>query len=142
MNFVSELLTTKGRKVYTIHPSALVIDAIREMDQRGVGALVVVTEEGLAGVISERDYARRGILRGRRSDETSVEEVMTRDVITVELGASIDDCMQLMTEERVRHLPVLDAGELVGIVSIGDVVNGIMQRQRATIAHLKDYIAG
>jgi len=141
MNFVSELLTTKGRKVYTIHPNALVIDAIREMDQRGVGALIVLNEQGLVGVISERDYARRGILKGRRSDETSVAEIMTTELVTVEIGASIDDCMQLMTQERVRHLPVLDGHDLIGIVSIGDLVNEIMLRQKATIAHLKDYIA-
>ena len=141
MNFVSELLSDKGRKVYAIHPRAMVIDAIREMDQRKVGALVVLEEGELVGVISERDYARRVILKGRRSDKTRVHEIMTDELVTVELGASIDECMQLMTECRVRHLPVLDEGDLVGVISIGDLVRVIMQRQKTTIAHLKDYIA-
>lgn len=142
MQYVSELLSDKGRKVYSIHPRALVIDAVREMDARKVGSLAVVEEGRLVGVITERDYARRGILRGKRSDETYVEVIMTRDVVTITQGASIDECMEIMTMQRVRHLPVLQDGELLGIISIGDLVRAIMQRQTATIAHLRDYIAG
>ena len=141
MNFLSELLREKGRKVHSIHPSALVLDAVREMDQRRVGALLVIDETGLVGVVSERDYARRVILKGRRSDATRVDEIMTSELVTVELGTTIDECMQLMTERRVRHLPVLDGGELIGVISIGDLVRVIMERQKKTIAHLKDYIA-
>jgi CBS domain-containing protein len=141
MNFLSELLNEKGRKVHSIHPSATVLDAVREMDQRRVGALLVVDETGLVGVLSERDYARRVILKGRRSDATRVDEIMTSELVTVELGTTIDECMELMTERRVRHLPVLENGELIGVISIGDLVRVIMQRQKATIEHLKDYIA-
>ena len=142
MQFVSELLSDKGRTVFSIHPGAMVLDAIREMDARGVGALVVLEENVLKGVVSERDYARRVILRGRRSDETRVDEIMTAEVVTVHSSASIDECMQLMTEQRVRHLPVVDQAKVVGVVSIGDLVRAIMHRQRETIEHLKDYIAG
>ncbi len=142
MQFVSELLSDKGRTVFSIHPGAMVLDAIREMDARGVGALVVLDESALKGVVSERDYARRVILRGRRSDETRVDEIMTLEVVTVKPGASIDECMELMTEHRVRHLPVLDEEKVVGVISIGDLVRAIMHRQRKTIEHLKGYIAG
>ncbi|NCQ22367.1 MAG: CBS domain-containing protein [Sphingomonadales bacterium] len=142
MQFVSELLSDKGNRVFAIHPTATVLDAVREMDQKEVGALVVLEDGALRGVLSERDYARRVILRGRRSDETRVEEIMTVEVVTVAPSVSVDECMELMTEHRVRHLPVLDGGRVVGVISIGDLVRAIMHRQRRTIEHLKNYIAG
>lgn len=141
MQFVSEVIADKGHRVFTIHPSALVLDAVREMDQRQVGSLPVVRDGQLIGIITERDYARRGILRGRRSDETRVEEIMTSQPLTVTPSLSIDVCMQIMTEERVRHLPVLEGTNLIGLVSIGDLVRAIIARQRATIDQLTQYIA-
>ena len=141
MHFVSELVADKGRRVFTIHPSATVLDAVREMDQRQVGSLAVVVEGRLVGIITERDYARRGILRGRRSDETLVEEIMSTNPKWVTPSETIDNCMQIMTRDRVRHLPVMQGAALVGLVSIGDLVKAIIERQRATIYHLKEYIA-
>ena len=141
MHFVSELVADKGRRVFTIHPSATVLDAVREMDQRQVGSLAVVVEGRLVGIITERDYERRGILRGRRSDETLVEEIMSTNPKWVTPSETIDNCMQIMTRDRVRHLPVMQGAALVGLVSIGDLVKAIIERQRATIDHLKEYIA-
>jgi CBS domain-containing protein len=141
MHFVSELVADKGRRVFTIHPSATVLDAVREMDQRQVGSLAVVVEGRLVGIITERDYARRGILCGRRSDETLVEEIMSTNPKWVTPSETIDNCMQIMTRDRVRHLPVMQGAALVGLVSIGDLVKAIIERQRATIDHLKEYIA-
>lgn len=141
MHFVSELVADKGRRVFTIHPSATVLDAVREMDQRQVGSLAVVVDGRLIGIITERDYARRGILRGRRSDETLVEEIMSSNPKWVPPSETIDNCMQIMTRDRVRHLPVMQGEALVGLVSIGDLVKAIIERQRATINHLKEYIA-
>ena len=141
MHFVSELVADKGRRVFTIHPSATVLDAVREMDQSQVGSLAVVVEGRLVGIITERDYARRGILRGRRSDETLVEEIMSTNPKWVTPSETIDNCMQIMTRDRVRHLPVMQGAALVGLVSIGDLVKAIIERQRATIYHLKEYIA-
>ena len=141
MHFVSELVADKGRRVFTIHPSATVLDAVREMDQRQVGSLAVVVEGRLVGIITERDYARLGILRGRRSDETLVEEIMSTNPKWVTPSETIDNCMQIMTRDRVRHLPVMQGAALVGLVSIGDLVKAIIERQRATIYHLKEYIA-
>ena len=122
MHFVSELVADKGRRVFTIHPSATVLDAVREMDQRQVGSLAVVVEGRLVGIITERDYARRGILRGRRSDETLVEEIMSTNPKWVTPSETIDNCMQIMTRDRVRHLPVMADGQMIGFVSIGDLV--------------------
>ena len=141
MHFVSELVADKGRRVFTIHPSATVLDAVREMDQSQVGSLAVVVEGRLVGIITERDYERRGILRGRRSDETLVEEIMSTNPKWVTPSETIDNCMQIMTRDRVRHLPVMQGAALVGLVSIGDLVKAIIERQRATIDHLKEYIA-
>lgn len=142
MNFVSELLADKGRQVFAIAPTATVLVAIREMDRRGVGALLVVDQERLVGIVSERDYARRVILRGRRSDETRVEEIMTSDLVTTALDAKLAACMQAMTEHHVRHLPVVEGDRAVGMVSIGDVVRATIERQQRTIEHLEAYITG
>ncbi|MFT5081950.1 MAG: CBS domain-containing protein [Planctomycetota bacterium] len=142
MHFVSEILARKGRNIYSIHPRQSVLDAIQEMDVREVGALLVIEHEKLLGIISERDYARRGILRGRRSDSTLVEEIMTTELICTAGTETLDACMELMTEKRVRHLPVLDDGKVIGVLSIGDLLNAIMVRQRSTIEELTHYIEG
>jgi len=142
MHFVSEILARKGRIVHAIHPRKSVLDAIREMDAHGVGALLVIDGGKLLGILSERDYARRGILRGRRSDSTLVEELMTTELICTAGNETLDGCMELMTEKRVRHLPVLEDGKVVGVLSIGDLLNAIMVRQRSTIEELTHYIEG
>ena len=142
MHFVSELLADKGRQIFSVSPTSTVLEAVREMDQRGVGALLVLDGERPVGIVSERDYARRVILMGRRSDETLVEEIMTRELVTSTLDCSIDNCMELMTEHRVRHLPVVQNHRAVGMVSIGDLVRAIIARQASTIEHLESYITG
>jgi CBS domain-containing protein len=112
------------------------------MAEREVGALLVMQGEQLAGIISERDYARKVILKGRSSSETRVEEVMTRDLHTVAPDRTVHGCMKLMTDQRIRHLPVLDGGKVVGVLSIGDLVKAVIEDQQAEIAQLQAYIAG
>ena len=142
MHFVSEILARKGRNVFAIHPRQSVLDAIREMDARGVGALLVLEQDKLLGILSERDYARRVILKGRHSDSTLVEEIMTTELICTAANETLDGCMELMTEKRVRHLPVLEDGKVIGVLSIGDLLNAIVVRQRSTIEELTHYIEG
>lgn len=137
---VQQLLKRKGHAVLTISPDATVYDAIREMGQAEVGALAVVEEGRLIGVISERDYARKVILQGRRSRDTAVREIMSAPPITVTRTDTVQHCMELMTERRVRHLPVLDGDSMVGLVSIGDVVKAIMSQQEFMIEQLESYI--
>ncbi|MDF1797631.1 MAG: CBS domain-containing protein [Planctomycetota bacterium] len=142
MHFVSELLADKGRQIFAVHPNSTVLEAIREMDRHGIGALLVIDSDELVGIVSERDYARRGILQGRRSDVTKVGEIMTTELVTADLHGTIDECMQQMTDRRVRHLPVLEEGKVVGLVSIGDLVRVILARQATTIEQLSSYIKG
>ncbi len=142
MHFVSELLADKGRQIFSVHPGSTVLDAVREMDKRRVGALLVLDGERPVGIISERDYARRVILMGRRSDAPQLAELMTRELVTACLDSAIDACMELMTEHRVRHLPVVQNHRAVGVVSIGDLVRAIIARQANTIQHLEGYITG
>ncbi|HEX7004336.1 MAG TPA: CBS domain-containing protein [Trueperaceae bacterium] len=139
---VGQLLHEKGYEVWTTSPSTPVFDALEEMARRNVGALVVVNGERIAGVFSERDYARKIILAGRSSKGTTVEEIMTREVVTVGRSATVRECLELMTEKRVRHLPVLDEGRLVGVVSIGDAVKSIIREQESLIEQLQTYITG
>ncbi|HEX7022335.1 MAG TPA: CBS domain-containing protein, partial [Trueperaceae bacterium] len=139
---VGQILNRKGHEVLSISPTASVYEAIRKMAQHQVGALVVLERGTLSGIISERDYARKVILQGRRSRETAVREVMTREVVTVRPEQSTFYCMEVMTEGRVRHLPVLDEGRLVGIISIGDVVKSIISQQEFMIEELERYISG
>jgi len=142
MKTVFRLLQKKGSEVWTIGPEASVFAALERMAEKNVGALVVTEGEKLAGIFSERDYARKVILRGRTSRETLVEEIMTRNPITVSPEESMDRCMELMTEKRVRHLPVVADDRLAGIISIGDVVKEVITEQAATIGYLEDYIPG
>jgi CBS domain-containing protein len=139
---ISSVLKNKGRQVYTIGPSTSVYDALATMAQHEIGALLVVDGERLAGLVSERDYARKVILQGRSSRDTAVSEIMTPDLITVTPSDTVDHCMKLMTDERIRHLPVLQGGQIVGIVSLGDLVKWVIDAQEAEIQHLQAYIAG
>jgi CBS domain-containing protein len=128
--------------VWSIGPNVVVNDAIRLMDEKNVGALPVVDKGTLVGIVSERDYTRKVILKGRSSRETPVSDIMTKKVLTVTPSDSVTACMRIMTENRVRHLPVLEGTDLVGILSIGDVVNWLLWAQTATIEHLERYITG
>src|SRR6516165_9860064 len=125
--------------VWSIGPNATVIDAIRLMDEKNVGALPVLDNGTLVGIVSERDYTRKVILKGRSSKETPVSEIMTKQLLTVNPGDNITECMRIITEKRVRHLPVLEGADLVGILSIGDVVNWLISAQKAAIDNLERY---
>ncbi len=142
MTTVKQILDTKGYAVWSIHPQESVFAAIQQMAEKGVGALVVLEGDALVGIISERDYARKVILKGRSSHETAVQEIMTPHVICAHLDQSIEECMTIVTERRIRHLPVLDSGHLVGIISIGDLVKTIIAEQQFIIEQLEHYING
>ena len=139
---ISAVLKRKGRDIWSVAPESLVFDAIRLMSSKNVGALVVIERDKLVGIISERDYTRKVILRGRSSRETEVREIMSKPVLSVGPEKSVEECMRIMTESRVRHLPVLESGRVVGIVSIGDLVKWIIQAQSVTIDQLEGYITG
>lgn len=143
MLLVKHLLDHKGHEIWSVDAAEPVLAAIRMMAEHGVGALPVLRNGQLAGMVSERDYARKVTLKGRSSADTPVAQIMTSPVITVTTDERVHRCMELMTAERVRHLPVVDAaGRMVGIVSIGDVVRAVMEEQAATIEHLEKFIAG
>lgn len=139
---IQEILTQKGSTVWTISPDATIFEAIQMMADKNVGALLVVEREKLVGLISERDYTRKVALKGRSSKEAKVREIITSEVIKVTPHHSVEDCMRLMTENRVRHLPVLDGEKTVGVVSIGDLVNWIITAQTTAIRQLETYISG
>ena len=134
------LVRKKASTIWSIGPNAMVIDAIQLMGQKNVGALPVVDNGTLVGIISERDYTRKVILKGRSSKETPVSDIMTAQLLTVTPSDNVIECMRIMTEKRVRHLPVLEGTNLVGILSIGDVVNWFITAQTATIDDLERYI--
>ena len=137
---VSSILAhKKASTVWSIGPNAMVFDAIQLMDEKNVGALPVVDSKTLVGVISERDYTRKIIVKGRSSKDTPVSDIMTKELLTVNPGDSVADCMRIMTEKRVRHLPVLEGTKLVGILSIGDVVNWLISAQQAMIDNFERY---
>jgi CBS domain-containing protein len=137
---VRQLLDRKGREVFSIAPDAAVLEAIRMMAERHVGALLVMQGEQLTGIVSERDYARKVILMGRSSADTPVRDIMTTPVLTVPPEATVEKCMQMMTEHRVRHLPVAEQGRIVGMVSIGDLVKAVIAQQQRQIEQLESYI--
>ncbi|HEX7115706.1 MAG TPA: CBS domain-containing protein [Steroidobacter sp.] len=139
---VKHLLAGKGSEVWTIRPDDPVIEAIRIMAQRHIGALPVVRNGELVGIVSERDYARKVILLGRSSSDTPVSQIMTTPVVTVTPDETVHRCMELMTERRIRHLPVVEKGSLTGIISIGDLVKAVMEEQQQTIDQLERYITG
>ena len=138
----SILARRKTFTVWSIGPNATVSDAIQLMDEKNVGALPVVDNKTLVGIVSERDYTRKVFLKGKSSKETPVKEIMTEQLVTVNPRDSVTECMRIITEKRVRHLPVLEGADLVGILSIGDVVNWLISAQAATINNLERYITG
>ncbi|GAB3030826.1 CBS domain-containing protein [Oleiagrimonas citrea] len=140
MQHVRHLLESKGNQVYSVQPDTPVLDAIKQMAERGIGALLVLRGDALAGIVSERDYARKVILRGRASSSTSVSEIMSANVLTIGPDASVEECMRLCTDSRVRHLPVIENGRIVGVVSIGDLVKAVIDDQAQEIEHLQRYI--
>ena len=142
MEKIRNVLREKGTDVWSVGPRATAYEALEVMADKNVGALLVVNEGVLVGIFSERDYARKVILRGKTSRETFVEELMTRDVYALAPDASIEECMVLMAQTHCRHMPVLEDGQLVGIVSIGDVVNSIISQQDIKIKDLENYISG
>ena len=133
------LALKKTAAVWSIGPNATVIDAIRLMDEKNVGALPVVDNGKLVGIVSERDYTRKVFLKGRSSDQTPVREIMTGELVTVSPRDGVTECMRIITEKRVRHLPVLEGADLVGILSIGDLLNWLVSAQKATIDNLERY---
>lgn len=139
---VSELLREKGHDVWSIGPDASVYDALVFMAEKEIGALVVLEDGVPVGLISERDYARKLILEGRSSRDTPVRDVMTRRVFGVGPGQTVEECMALMTDKRIRHLPVMNGSELIGVVSIGDLVKAIIADQQQAIEELEHYISG
>ncbi len=139
---VDSLLKQKPGVLWSIAPERSVLEAIHEMSEKSIGALLVISQGALLGIVSERDYARKVILLGRSSNNTRVAEIMTSDVVCVSPSNSIDECMALMTKHRIRHLPVVRDGQVLGVVSIGDVVKWIISAQEATIRHLEEYISG
>jgi len=139
---VKQLIQAKGNAVWSITPDSTVYEALKLLAEKEVGALLVLENERLAGIISERDYARKVILKGKNSMDTPVREIMTSKVVTVRPDQTIDDCMSLMTENRIRHLPVVEGDRLVGVISIGDVVKAIISQQEFVIEQLENYIIG
>lgn len=137
---VRQLLAQKGSRVETIRPERTVFEALEKMAQANIGALVVTEEDEIVGIMSERDYARKVILRGRASRDTPVREIMSSPVVTVDPSATVEDCMEIMTERKLRHLPVIDDGAMVGIVSIGDVVKTLISEKDYMIEQLQNYI--
>ena len=141
MTTIKQILDTKGYAVWSIHPQESVFAAIQQMAEKEVGALVVLEGDAVVGIISERDYARKVTLKGRSDRETAVRDIMTPDVICTHLDQSIEECMTIVTERRIRHLPVLDSGRLIGIISIGDLVKTIIAEQQFIIEQLEHYIS-
>jgi len=139
---VSAVLARKGSVVWSIDPNATVFDAIQQMAEKNVGALPVVDSGALVGIISERDYTRKVILLGKSSKETPVRDVMTKQLLTVSPADSVNECMQIMTEKRVRHLLVMEGTRVVGILSIGDLVNWFISAQKAAIENLERFATG
>ena len=137
---IGSIIRAKRPEIWSVPPDATVYAAIALMAEKGIGAVLVISEGRLAGIVSERDYARKVILQGRSSKETRVDEIMTSSLVTVTPDHSVDECMRIVTQNRIRHLPVLDRGDLVGIVSIGDLVNAVIADQEHTINQLQTYI--
>jgi CBS domain-containing protein len=139
---INEILSNKGTQVWSISPEATVFDAIQLMADKNIGALLVTHADRLLGILTERDYTRKVALKGKSSKQTAVKEILSGQVIHVTPDHTVEECMRLMTDHRVRHLPVLEAERIVGVVSIGDLVNWIITAQSSTIHQLQTYISG
>jgi CBS domain-containing protein len=142
MKLVKHLLDSKGRDVISVAPDLSVFDAIKLMADKLVGSLVVMDGEQLRGIVTERDYARKVIIKGRSSESTRVSEIMSTDVLTTSSSQTVNQCMELMTERRIRHLPVMEDDRVIGMISIGDLVQAIIADQQEAIQQLESYISG
>jgi len=142
MKLVKHLLDGKGRHIVSVVPDTTVLDAIIVMADKAIGSLIVMDDDKLLGIVTERDYARKVIIKGRSSNTTRVSEIMTTEVFTTSSTESVNKCMSLMTEKRIRHLPVLEDNRVVGIISIGDLVQAIISDQKEEIEQLENYISG
>ncbi len=140
MTTVRELLDGKSPEVHAVAPAAAVIDAIRLMAEKGIGAVLVMDGEQLVGILSERDYARKIVLHERSSRDTRVQDIMTAEVVTVAPGEQVEHCLQLVTDYRIRHLPVVEGGRVRGVISIGDLVKAVIDAQKQQLDHLQQYI--
>lgn len=142
MKSVKQILDSKGHDIWSLHPDGSVLDAVKLMAEKEVGALLVMEEAKLVGIVSERDYARKVILKGRSSEGTRVAEIMTANVLFVHPDESVDDCMALMTEKRIRHLPIVENEKVIGVLSLGDLVKAVIAEQKFMIDQLEHYISG
>ena len=142
MKLVKHLLDSKGREIISIVKEASVYDAIKLMADHGVGSLLVMDGDELKGIVTERDYARKVIIKGRSSESTQVREIMTTDLVTTTSAQTVNECMTMMSERRIRHLPVMSGKDVVGLISIGDLVQAIISDQQEEIEHLEHYISG
>ena len=142
MTTIAQLLNAKGKQIWSVEPKATIFQALEIMSEKGIGALLVMEDGKLKGIFSERDYARKVILKGKSSKETPVGELMTKKVFYIDPQKTTNDCMAMMTAKRIRHLPVIEDNQVMGIVTIGDVVNQIISEQEVTINHLENYITG
>ena len=142
MTTIAQLLNAKGDQIWSVEPKATIFEALEIMSEKEIGALLVMEDGKLAGIFSERDYARKVILKGKSSKETPVGELMTKKVFYIDSQKTINDCMVMMTAKRIRHVPVIEDNQVMGIITIGDVVNQIISEQEVTINHLENYITG
>lgn len=138
---VNQILSTKGKNVYSVRSTTTVYEALKVMGEKNIGAILIMDGDDLKGILSERDYARKIVLKDKSSKETYVHEIMESNIFSVKLSNNIEDCMELMSTKRIRHLPVLEDGTVVGIISISDVVKAIIEIQKDTINHLNSYIS-
>tara|TARA_Y100000815_G_C13054957_1_gene392083 strand:+ start:89 stop:523 length:435 start_codon:yes stop_codon:yes gene_type:complete len=142
MTTIAQLLNAKGKQIWSVEPKATIFEALEIMSEKEIGALLVMEDGKLTGIFSERDYARKVILKGKSSKETPVGELMTKKVFYIDPQKTTNDCMAMMTAKRIRHVPVIEDNQVMGIVTIGDVVNQIISEQEVTINHLENYITG
>ncbi|PYK30066.1 MAG: histidine kinase [Verrucomicrobia bacterium] len=139
---ISAVLGQKSREIFSVTPETCVDDAVKMMDEKNVGALLVMKGDKLVGMLSERDYARKVMLRGKKSAETKVADIMSSNLTVTHPNEGVEECLRVMTDKRIRHLPVLEAEKVIGVISIGDLVKHVISCQSATIAHLESYISG
>ena len=139
---IAAVLGQKNREIFSVTPDTCVDDAVKMMDEKNVGALLVMKGSKLVGMLSERDYARKVMLRGKKSAETKVADIMSSNLTVTHPNEGVEECLRVMTDKRIRHLPVLDNDKVIGVISIGDLVKHVINCQSATIAHLESYISG